>query len=109
MELEKILEKIEINLKDKDLITEELYKINIELSKEKTHLRKVQGIRTEELKRNTPYNLIKDIVNGKITDEIEKVDLLEVKKMYLFNKLENIRQELMILSSLLKNESELIK
>ena len=51
----------------------------------------------------------KELAQARLTDEIYEIETLEEKKMYLYNKLQNVRQELNILSVLLKNEQELLK
>ena len=51
----------------------------------------------------------KELAQARLTDEIHEIETLEEKKMYLYNKLQNVRQELNILSVLLKNEQELLK
>lgn len=105
MEIFEIIELIETNLKLKDQITEELYNINIELSQLKKDYRLTYAKMLEKYKN---IKAQKDYTAAALTNDIYTIELLEEKKMYLFNKLTNIRQELNILSVLLKNEKELL-
>lgn len=106
MEIFEIIHNLELNLQAKEDITEELYKVNIDLSaKKKEHRISYAAALTRLQNQKFP----KELAQSRLSNEMYDIDLLEEKKMYLYNKLVNIRQELNILSVLLKNEQELLK
>ena len=109
-EIVKIQEGLERNLADLEKITRKLYDINIEISRKQTVFRRTYALKLNELKTKSPYYTIQiKLADGELTKEISEIEVLEAQKMYLYNKLENIRQELMILTAMMKNESELMK
>ena len=106
MEIINILSNIEKDLVAKDELTEELFKINIEIAnKNKVH----RVALAQALERFKSMKYPKELAQARLTTEIHEIESLEEKKMYLYNKLQNVRQELNILSVLLKNEQELLK
>ena len=95
---------------EKDLIlnnelTESLFKVNMKLAEKKFEHRKKYAEYLFKFKNEKSY---KEIAQSKLSKEIFDIEVLEEKKMYLYNKLVNVRQELNILSVLLKNEKELM-
>ena len=105
MEIFEILNQIEQSLTLKDELTESLFKINIELATKKRNHRIALA---ENLVRFQNQKNSKELAYSKLSEEIYDIEILEEKKMYLYNKLVNTRQELNILSVLLKNEKELM-
>ena len=105
MELIEILQAIEKDLILKNELTESLFKINMQLAEKKFEHRKKYAEYLFKLKNEKSY---KEIAQSKLSKEIFDIEVLEEKKMYLYNKLVNVRQELNILSVLLKNEKELM-
>ena len=99
-------EGVEKDLIAKDELTEELFRINIEIAnKNKSH----RVALAQALEKFKSMKYPKELAQARLTDEIYEIETLEEKKMYLYNKLQNVRQELNILSVLLKNEQELLK
>ena len=105
MELIEILQAIEKDLILKNELTESLFKVNMQLAEKKFEHRKKYAEYLFKFKNEKSY---KELVQSKLSKEIFDIEVLEEKKMYLYNKLVNVRQELNILSVLLKNEKELI-
>ena len=105
MELIEILQAIEKDLILKSELTESLFKVNMQLAEKKFEHRKKYAEYLFKFKNEKSY---KEIAQSKLSKEIFDIEVLEEKKMYLYNKLVNVRQELNILSVLLKNEKELM-
>ena len=105
MELIEILQAIEKDLILKNELTESLFKVNMQLAEKKFEHRKKYAEYLFKFKNEKSY---KELVQSKLSKEIFDIEVLEEKKMYLYNKLVNVRQELNILSVLLKNEKELM-
>ena len=105
MELIEILQAIEKDLILKNELTESLFKVNMQLAEKKFEHRKKYAEYLFKFKNEKSYM---EIAQSKLSKEIFDIEVLEEKKMYLYNKLVNVRQELNILSVLLKNEKELM-
>ena len=105
MELIEILQAIEKDLILKNELTESLFKVNMQLAEKKFEHRKKYAEYLFKFKNEKSY---KELTQSKLSKEIFDIEVLEEKKMYLYNKLVNVRQELNILSVLLKNEKELM-
>ena len=81
-----------------------------EIEEQKQQVLSILNEKETELfqKRYVEHKSYKEIAQSKLSKEIFDIEVLEEKKMYLYNKLVNVRQELNILSVLLKNEKELM-
>lgn len=107
MEIGHLIDAIEESMETKAALTEELGKVSIELSKAKYEYSIAYSKKLVEKEKST--RLPMQLVQGLTAKEKYKVDTLEDKKMHLFNRLENTRQDINTLLTLLKTESELIK
>lgn len=107
MEIQEIIEKVYEDLETKEKLTSELYKASIELSKLTKEYRESYGKKLIEVQHTT--RLPMQLVESLLAEQKAKVEIAEATKMFLYNRLENCRQELNILVSLMKNETELIK
>ena len=107
MEIIDIITKIEENLETKDNLSEQIYNASIKVSKLTKEYREKYGKKLIEVQHST--RLPMQLVESLLATEKAKVEVAEAEKMFLYNRLENCRQELNILVSLMKNETELIK
>lgn len=106
MEIVEIINKIEIAEQEKEAITEALFNKSVEVAAAKKKLSYEYG---KIVHTHNNFKLPKQIADGRCSDLIYKYEVLEAERLLLYNSLENKRQSLNSLLSMLKIESELIK
>ena len=82
MELIEILQAIEKDLILKNELTESLFKVNMQLAEKKFEHRKKYAEYLFKFKNEKSY---KEIAQSKLSKEIFDIEVLEEKKMYLYN------------------------
>lgn len=96
-------------IKQKEEITEEILNKNISLASSQKEYRHKMGLELIRLREEkTPTVIINKIAEGHLRAYMEQIEIQEYQIRYLKDKLENIRQNIEVYRSLIKNERELI-
>lgn len=109
MELQDLIKKLMECIKQKEGITEEILNKNISLASSQKEYRHKMGLELIRLREEkTPTVIINKIAEGHLRAYMEEIEIQEYQIRYLKDKLENIRQNIEVYRSLIKNERELI-
>lgn len=109
MELQDLIKSLMQCIKQKEEITEEILNKNISLASSQKEYRHKMGLELIRLREEkTPTVIINKIAEGHLRAYMEQIEIQEYQIRYLKDKLENIRQNIEVYRSLIKNERELI-
>lgn len=109
MELKNLIENLRMAMGEKEEITEGILRANTELAELEKEYRGKIALELIALRdKKTPTVIINKIAEGNTRDAIYKIEVLQYKIKYMKDKLENIRQDIEVYRSLVKNERELI-
>lgn len=110
MDIINYINKLEENLKIKEDITETIKNKQIEKAKAEYNYKHLNARTLLRLRDNkVPTVIVLKVAEGELSKELFDIDKLEIEIRYLKEKLENIRQDIEVYRSLIKNERELIQ
>ena len=109
MELQDLIKRLRIAMKEKEEITEGILQANTELAELEKDYRHNLAIELMRLRENkVPTVCITKVAEGHTRADMYKIEVLQYRIRYMKDKLENIRQDIEVYRSLVKNERELI-